>query len=77
MLWCASYWWGGGDEVCGVMGRVVSWWYFVWFGEWVGMCLVSGWYFVWYGEWGGGMFGVMCAMVDGIVNEVFRVIWCA
>ena len=47
--------------MCGVMGRVVSGWYFVWFGEWGG----------------GGMFGVMCAMVAGIVNEVFRVIRCA
>ena len=37
VIWCASYWWGSGSEVCGVMGRVVSGWYFVWYGEWVGM----------------------------------------
>ena len=25
----------------------------------------------------GDVFGVMCAMVSGMVNEVFSVIWCA
>ena len=39
VIWCASYWWGGGDEVCGVMGIVVNGWYFVWYGEWEGRCL--------------------------------------
>ena len=49
--------------------------------------LVNGWGCVWSvggllfgmvnGGGGGGMFGVTCAMVAGIVNEVFRVIRCA
>ena len=26
---------------------------------------------------GGDVFGVMCAMVAGMVNEVFSAIWCA
>ena len=48
--------------------------------------LVNGWGCVWsvggllfgmLNGGGGGMFGVMCAMVAGIVNEVFRVIRCA
>ena len=40
VIWCASYWRGSGNEVCGVLGRVVSGWYFVWYGESVGICLV-------------------------------------